>query len=207
MRIIFQKIILSLAFLGCMPFVLAQNQNSRFALGVSYGVGSEIKNTDYTYTNRYVKLPVYYDLKKTKHFEYQIVVAPEVNFATHQLLNLFFVTPDIPDFEEKRARFTKLKDIREYVLHVGFLVRKPLSEKWSVYAMGSVGPMITDTETERLSKGFSFSDVLGLGVSYKTKTFVLDFRPNFRHNSNAGLQSSNSGFNTINYEFGVVFPL
>ena len=67
--------------------------------------------------------------------------------------------------------------------------------------------MFTDTETERLSKGFSFSDVLGLGISYQTKHVTLDFRPNLRHNSNAGLQSSNAGFNTMNYDFGFVFPL
>lgn len=187
--------------------VFGQENLSKLAVGVSYGFGSELKNRNYTYTNRYVKVPVFYDLKKTKHFEYQIVAGPEINFATHQLLNLFFVTPDEPNFEERRERFTKLKDIREYVLHVGFLVRKPLSKQWSIYAIGSVGPMFTDTETERLSKGFAFSDVLGLGISYKTPHIIFDFRPNVRHNSNAGLQRSNAGVNTLNYEFGVVFPL
>jgi hypothetical protein len=31
-----------------------------------------------------------------------------------------------------------------------------LSEWLSVFVLASVGPMITDTETERLSKGFTF---------------------------------------------------
>ena len=199
---------LSLLFL--LPFIsigFSQEKASKFAVGASYGVGNELSNSDYSYTNRYVKGQLYYDLKKTKHFEFQLLLEPEFNFATHQLLNFYFVTPDEPDFEERRARFTKLKNIHEYVLHVGFLVRKPLSKHLSVYILGSVGPMFTDTETERLSKGFSFSDVLGLGISYETKYVTLDFRPNLRHNSNAGLQSSNAGFNTMNYDFGFVFPL
>jgi hypothetical protein len=194
-------------FLGTIAGVLGQETSSKFAIGASYGLGNEFKNTDYTYTNRYVKGQLYYSLKKTKNFEFQILVEPEINFATHQLLNLYFVTPDEPNFEEKRARYTKLKDIREYVLHVGFLIRKPLSEQFSLYVLASVGPLITDTETERLSKGFAFSDVLGLGVSYQTKFVTFDFRPNVRHNSNAGIQNSNAGFNTLNYDFGVVFPL
>lgn len=183
-----------------------QEKTSKFAVGVSYGIGNEFANSDYSYTNRYVKGQLYYDLKKTKNFKFQILLEPELNFATHQLLNFYFVTPDEPDFEEKRTRFKKLKDIHEYVLHIGFLVRKPISKQFSVYVLGSVGPMITDTETERLSKGFSFSDVVGLGISYQRKHVTFDFRPNLRHNSNAGLQSSNAGFNTLNYDFGVVFP-
>ena len=202
-----QKLISLFVFLGLFQFSFAQENTSQFAVGLSYGFGSEIKNTDYTYTNRYVKGQIYYTFKRTKNFEFQILVEPEINFATHQLLNLYFVTPDEPNFEERRERFTKLKDIREYVLHVGFIVRKPLSKQISIYVLGSVGPMFTDTETERLSKGFAFSDVLGLGISWKAKHVILDLRPNIRHNSNAGLQNSNAGFNTLNCDFGVVFEL
>lgn len=202
-----RNLLVYVLFFSTISIVFGQENPSKFAIGVSYGLGSEFKNTDYTYTNRYVKGQLYYSLKKTKNFEFQILLQPEINFATHQLLNLYFVTPDEPNFEEKRDRFTKLKDIREYVLHVGFLIRKPLSEQFSIYALASVGPLITDTETERLSKGFAFSDVFGLGISYKTKFVTFDFRPNVRHNSNAGIQSSNAGFNTLNYDFGVVFPL
>lgn len=202
-----QKSILLFIFFIGISVVFGQEKTSKLSVGASYGFGNELKNTDYTYTNRYVKGQLYYSLKETKNFEFQVLLEPEINFATHQLLNFYFVTPDEPNFEERRVRFTKLKDIREYVLHVGFLVRKPLTESFSIYALLSVGPMFTDTETERLSKGFAFSDVLGLGISYKTKHVTFDFRPNLRHNSNAGLQNSNAGFNTLNYDFGVVFPL
>lgn len=201
------KSLVSLFFFVVTSLSFGQEKPTKFAIGASYGIGNELSNDDYSYTNRYVKGQFYYLLKKTTHFEFQVLVEPEINFATHQLLNFYFVTPDEPNFQERRDRFTKLKDLREYVLHLGFLVRKPLSKQWSIYALGSVGPMITDTETERLSKGFAFSDVFGLGVTFKSKHIIFDFRPNLRHNSNAGLQNSNAGFNTLNFDFGVVFPL
>lgn len=185
----------------------SQQSKHPISVGFNYGFGSEIKNKDYTYTNHYYKLQCYYTLNKTRNFEYQILLQPEVNFATHQLKNLYFVTPDEPDYLAKREKYTKLKDINGYVLGVGFLIRKPISKSLSFYVLGSVGPMITDTETERLTKGFAFSDVLSFGISFKTQKLIFDIRPSLRHNSNAGLQSSNAGFNTKNIEFGVSFPL
>jgi hypothetical protein len=185
----------------------AQHSKHPVAVGLNYGFGSEIKNSDYTYTNHYYKLQFNYTLSKTKNFEYQILLQPEINFATHQLKNLYFVKPDELDYLVKREQYTKLKDIKEYVLGVGFLIRKPISKSLSFYVLGSVGPMITDTQTERLTKGFAFSDVLSLGISIKTQKLIFDIRPSLRHNSNAGLQSSNAGFNTKNIEFGIAFPL
>ena len=187
--------------------VFSQQTKHPITVGFNYGFGSEIKNTDYTYTNQYYKLQLNYTLRKTKNFIYQMLLQPEVNFATHQLKNLYFVEPSEPNYIEKRERFTKLKNINEYILGVGFLVRKPISKSVSIYVLGSVGPMITDTETERLTKGFAFSDVLSLGFSFTTKRIIFDIRPSLRHNSNAGLQNSNAGFNTKNIEFGMALPL
>lgn len=201
------KFLFLLLFLQIPTVFQAQEKKHPMAIGVHYGFGDELKNSNYTYTNQYIKGQLYYTLKTTKNFSFEVLLQPEINFATHQLLNLYFVTPDEPDFEEKRERYTKLKDIREYALNVGFIVRKSITKNFSIYALGSVGPMFTDTETERLSKGFVFSDVLALGFSLKTGKAVLDLRPNVRHTSNAGLQNSNAGFNTLNIEFGVSFPL
>ncbi len=199
-----------LSVIGFFFFVITaaqQVQKHPMDIGLHYGFGDEIKNTDYTYTNHYIKPQLYWQLKKGRHFTYQVLLQPEINFATHQLINFYFVTPDEPDYEEKREEYTKLKDIHEYVLNVGFLVRKPLTKHFSIYILGSVGPMFTDRETERLSKGFAFSDVLSLGFSYRVKNITFDLRPNIRHTSNAGLQSSNAGFNTANIEFGFSLPL
>lgn len=145
----------------------AQEGNSRFCLGFNYGFGSEFNNRNYTFTNRFYKLQLYYLLKETKHFQYQILVQPEINFAEHQLLNFYFVKPETPNYQQKREEYTRLKDIREFVLNCGFLVRKPIGKVCSFYVLGSIGPMITDTETERMSKGFAFADVFSTRFHYK----------------------------------------
>jgi hypothetical protein len=93
--------------------VFGQESQSKFAVGVSYGFGNELLNNNCSYTNQYLKGQLFYNAKKNKNFEFQIVLAPEINFATHQLFNLYFVTPDEPNFQERRDRFTQLKDIRE----------------------------------------------------------------------------------------------
>jgi len=185
----------------------AQDEKSKFAIGFNYGFGSEFNNKNYTFTNHFYKVQLYYKLKETKHFQYEILVQPEVNFGTHQLLNFYFVKPDTPDFEQKREEYTKLKDIHEYVLNIGFLVRKPISKTFSVYALGSIGPMITDTETERMSDGFAFADVLALGFSARLQKMQFDLRPGIRHVSNAGLGAENAGYNTKNIEFGISYSL
>ena len=150
---------------------------------------------------------MYYRIKETKHFQYEILIQPEINFAAHQLLNFYFVKPETPDYIEKREEYTKLKDVHEYVLNFGFLVRKPIGKMFSIYALASIGPMITDTETERMSDGFAFADVLAFGISAKVDQFRFDIRPSIRHVSNAGLNSENAGYNTKNIEIGISYGL
>jgi len=185
----------------------AQDQKHKIAIGFNYGFGSEFNNSNYTFTNHFYKVQFYYQLKETKHFQYEILVQPELNFATHQLLNFYFVKPEAPDYIQKREEYTRLKDIREYVLNLGFLVRKPIGKIFSIYALGSIGPMITDTETERMSAGFAFADVLAFGVSAKADRLRFDIRPSIRHVSNAGLNSENAGYNTKNIEIGISYCL
>ncbi|WP_233264511.1 MULTISPECIES: acyloxyacyl hydrolase [unclassified Flavobacterium] len=183
----------------------AQQTPSDIKLGFLVGFGSEFKNRNYTYSNQYFKFQFVKTVKSTNRFSYDLVLQPEFNSGTHQLLNLYFVKPDEENYIEKRERYTKLKTCNEYILNIGLLMRYPLSKKLSLYVLGSVGPMYIDTATERLSKGFAFADVLALGVNYEMGQFILDFRPNLRHTSNAGLQDNNAGFNTSNIEIGVLF--
>ena len=185
----------------------AQDVKSKLAIGFNYGFGSEFNNKDYTFTNHFYKLQLYYKLKETKHFQYEILVQPEVNFGKHQLLNFYFVKPEEPDYIEKREKYTQLKEVHEYVLNIGFLVRKPIDEKCSFYVLGSIGTMITDTETERMSNGFAFADVLAVGFSFNVNKFQFDLRPSVRHVSNAGLGSANAGYNTRNIEVGISYSL
>lgn len=187
--------------------VLGQHRNDKLAIGVNYGFGSEFNNRNYTFTNQFYKIELYYQVKKTKYFQYEILVQPEVNFGRHQLMNFYFVKPDRPDYLEKREEYTKLKDVHEYVLNLGFLVRKPIGKVFSVYVLGSIGPMITDAETERMSKGFAFADVFAMGFSVKMDCLQLDARGNIRHVSNGGLNSENAGYNTRNIELGISYFL
>ena len=196
-----------LIFIFSITTFYGQNTKGESSIGFHYGFGNEIRNSNYTYTNHYYKVEVSYLIKETNHFKYELVLQPELNFATHQLLNLYFVTPEESNYIEKREKFTKLKDIKEYALGIGLCVRKPVSKIASIYILASLGPMITDAETERLSKGFAFSDVLALGFSLKVDKVIFDVRPSLRHVSNAQLQSSNAGFNTSNIEFGLSVSL
>jgi hypothetical protein len=177
------------------------------SLGIRSGTGNEIKNSDYSFTNQYYKIAVNYLVKSSASISYELVLQPEVNFGTHQLLNFYFVTPDQENYIEKRERFTQVKNVNQYVLNIGFLIRKTVGKTVSIYVQGSVGPMISDTETERLSKGFAFSDVFALGMSFNYKEIRLDVVPSLRHVSNAGTQRSNAGFNTKNIELGLSYRL
>lgn len=196
-----------LIFIFSITTFYCQNTKLETRIGFNYGFGNEIKNSNYTYTNHYYKLQVYYPIKQTNNFKYELVLQPELNLATHQLLNLYFVMDEEPNSEEKRLKYTKLKNIKEYALGIGFCVRKTISKLASVYVLISIAPMITNTETERLSKGFAFSDILAIGFSFKVDKTRYDIRPSLRHVSNAGLKDSNAGFNTKNIEFGLSFAL
>lgn len=202
-----RKLLLVIMFLLVVLKAVGQDKKNDLAIGFNYGFGSEFSNRNYSFTNHFYKIELYYRIKESKNFQYEIVVQPEVNFATHQLLNFYFVKPETPNYIEKRDEYTKLKDIHEYVLNIGFLVRKPIGKVLSIYALGSVGPMITDTETERMSNGFAFADVLAIGFSAKMNQFRFDVRPSVRHVSNAGLNSENAGYNTKNIEIGISYCL
>ena len=202
---IFKTLFVIINLIGFLSY--AQTHENKIAIGLNYGFGNRINNKNYTFNNNYAKGEFYYLIKKSRKFEYQLLIEPELNFAKHQLLNLYFVTPDEENYQEKRDRFTQSKNIREYILGIGFLVRMPISTIISTYSALSIGPMITNTETERLSKGFAFADVLSIGITTKLKRFNFDLRTSCRHSSNAGLQKLNSGINTLNFETGIYYQL
>lgn len=206
-----KNIVLIILLLSVQFFALAQESQSKKyekSIGFSYGVGSEFENPNYTYTNSFYKLQFYYQLTTSERkMKYGILIQPEINFATHQLLNEYFVKVSDPDYVQKREEYTQLKDMKEYVLGVGLTGRRAISKHFVVYFLGSVGPLVIDTETERLAKGFAFEDVAAVGILYKTPKVIFDLRPSLRHVSNAGTQYPNSGYTCKTIEFGVSFPL
>lgn len=202
-----RQILFFVLFISAVASAQVSDSISRWSVGAAYGFGQEFKQRNYTYDNSYVQAQVYYLLNPGGKWQYRVALMPEVNFASHKLQNLYFVTPDEPDYEYKRYVYTQQKDIREYILNIAFFAGRNITKNLSLYAMINIGPMITDTETERLSKGFAFCDVFAIGASYNFGGVLLDVRPNVRHVSNGGLQDTNSGFNSYNFTFGVIVPL
>ncbi|MEN8139138.1 MAG: acyloxyacyl hydrolase [Bacteroidota bacterium] len=108
---------------------------------------------------------------------------------------------------EQREEFTEKRKYREYALNLGLTFRHKTYRNLSTYAMGSVGPMYSNTGSERLKEGFAFSDIFAIGFSYNIKSFLIDLRFSIRHVSNADLQWPNIGHNSSNLEFGFMYQL
>lgn len=190
----------------------AQLKKEKLRLGFAYGTGSQNKfpfdQKDYTHTVDFYKAQINYILKEKRKWSYELHIEPSINIAEHQLLNKFFIKPtDVENYEELRELFTQKRRITEYVLNFGFLLRYKFNNDFSTYAIASVGPMTSNKATERLAKGYAFSDVFGLGLSYNLGKVQVDFRASVRHTSNLELKQPNTGHNTTNMEFGVLFPL
>lgn len=101
----------------------------------------------------------------------------------------------------------QLKTINEYALNAGIVYRRFLNANASVFATLNSGPMYIDTDTERLKKGFAFSDVISLGYNYRVKKLSFDAKFMFRHASNANFQKPNYGLNSAGFEFGTYYEL
>lgn len=183
----------------------------RFQLGLNYGQAAQnvfiFNDPDYDYSNRFLKAQVNYTLFQKNKWKYELTIEPSIYFVKYQLLNEYFIRPETENYLELRALYTQKRSFNEYALNIGFVVRYSLLEKLSTYLQGSVGPMISGDNTERLKKGFAFSDILGLGFTWKQKRVSFDLRVTLRHNSNLDFAFPNSGHNSAGVESGVLFQL
>jgi len=190
----------------------AQINKENLKFGFAYGFGTEntfpFNSKDYDHSISIYTIKINYLLKEKRKWSFELNIEPSFNIASHQLINKYFIKPSIGDnYLELRELFTQKREIKEYVLNLGFLIRYKIIKNFSVYNLASVGPMISNKDTERLAKGFAFSDIFALGASYKINKFQLDFRYSVRHTSNFDLKSPNHGHNTTNIEFGILFEL
>lgn len=199
---------LLLAFL--LPLnLIASNDTLSSKIGLSFTSGRQqmfpFNSRDYSYDTKGIKLIYNYSFGSKKlHFEFQ--AEPSIYRAEHQLLQELFVQPaDGPDFLAKRETFTKLKTFTEITANIGLIIRYSFTNWWSIYWIGSVGPMYSGIETERLASGFAFSDLTGIGASLRVRRFTFDIRPGIRHVSNADLKQPNSGHNSTTLDAGVMF--
>jgi len=207
----FNYILLFTLFIFIQQHSFSQEKKKQFKVGFAYGFGETnnfpFSNDDYTYEIQFYKDQFNYLLKEFGNFDFELNIAPTYYRSKHQLLNKYFVTPDEPDYLKKRNEFTQLKTMNEYALGLGLLIRYPFLNNWSASILGSIGPMYIDTETERLAKGFTFSDVLSFGLSYQVNRILFDLRYGVRHVSNAQLSSPNSGYNATCLEIGFLIVL
>ncbi|WP_348743520.1 acyloxyacyl hydrolase [Tenacibaculum sp. 190524A05c] len=189
----------------------AQKETSKYKLGLNYGQASQdnfiLGDTDYNYNNHFLKVQVNYLISTSNKWNYELTIEPSIYFVKYQLLNEQFIRPTDPNYMELRELYTQKRRFNEYALNIGLIVRYALLRNFSTYIQGSVGPMISGDDTERLKKGFAFSDILGLGFSWKQNNVILDLRFTLRHNSNLDLSLPNSGHNSAGIETGVLFNL
>ncbi|WP_242204290.1 acyloxyacyl hydrolase [Aestuariivivens insulae] len=147
-------------------------------------------------------------MSNKRRFGYEINIEPSVYFSRHQLLNKYYIQPNTgSNYLELREQFTQKRSFEEYAINFGIILRYKLLTHFSTYLLGSVGPMIATQGTERLKKGFAFSDILGYGFSYQQKRLLFDLRLTIRHNSNFELASPNEGHNSIGIESGISFQI
>jgi hypothetical protein len=189
-----------------------QRNKHRVRLGFNTGFGIQesfpFNSPDYLYDVQFYKFQINYLVIPRSKWNFELNLEPSYYRVEHQLLNKYYVRPEeYDDYLDKREEFTKKKNINEYVLNIGLLARYSFCKSMSVYALGSVGPMYSDTDTERMSAGFAFSDIFGLGMSYQIKRFLLDFRYSIRHVSNANIRKPNNGYNSSNIEIGCTYQL
>lgn len=192
--------------------ISAQIKKENLKLGLTYGTGSQDKYPfnadDYTHNVDFYKIQINYRFKDKQKWAFEVNFEPSYNVVEHQLLNRYYIKPsDADNYQELTELYVQKRTIKEYVLNCGFIARYKIYDGISSYAIGSVGPMVSDKATERLAKGFAFSDIFGLGLSYEINKLHFDFRYSVRHTSNLELKQPNGGHNTTNTEFSVLFKL
>ncbi len=200
-----------MVFFFCFITTKAQEKKwytpSKIGFLYSYGKqgGTFTNDKDYNYNTNSLKLQFYYPLKSGK-FDLELVFEPTIGFASHQLLNEFFIRPTEPEFLALRKEFTKKKNLTEYILSTNLLLRRKIYKSHSIYVLIGFGPMYISKRTERLAKGFAFSENISIGISTNIyKNVFFDIRGGYRHLSNAELQQPNSGINIATIEIGFNF--
>jgi len=190
----------------------AQKEKRGPGIGFDFATGTQqafpFNDPDYKYSIKGYKLQMFYLLSEKGSFSFEALFEPSLYFARHELLNEYFVKPDeYPEYEALRIEYSKEKTIREYAFNIGILIRLFLNDKVSLFFLGSVGPMFSDTRTERMARGFAFSDIAAIGAGFHAKNFLFELRPGVRHVSNANIQWPNSGYNSLTLDFGISYLL
>tara|TARA_Y200000002_G_scaffold231362_1_gene191014 strand:- start:1627 stop:2259 length:633 start_codon:yes stop_codon:yes gene_type:complete len=192
--------------------VVGQKESSPSNWGIHVGYATQqafpFKNKDYTLTQNNILVCLRLQQFQLGSFKVDVLSELGYYFSKHQLRNKWFTTTsNFDDFPENfQEKMLVKKNIYQLATHLGITLNWFLSSKIAVFGYGSVGPMWTSQETERLAAGFAFSDNIGLGMKLKyKKNFWISSVLILRHESNANLKFPNSGHNSVGLRLGVMF--
>ena len=157
---------------------------------------------DYDYKTNVYKFQLFYELRKGKKWDVNLIVQPQYQMAHHQLLNEQFITPDEENFEFLREKFTQKKDISLYAFELGFQLRKTLIKNIAFEATLGLGAGYISLESERLAKGFTFIENVSLGLAHTRNSTEVFLATTVGHVSNFNIQKPNSGYNILGFELG-----
>lgn len=211
MGIILRRSLLLIISLLIFSHLPAQETKKKISLGFDFALGTQkcfpYNNPHYLHNTTGFKLMLNYPLKGAK-FSYEILIEPSIYLVEHQLLNKYFIQPsDSPDYLLLRELYCQKRSYKEYALNIGFLTRYNFNKSLSTFILVSVGPLYGGIATERLAKGFAFSDIIDLGLTYRIGKISLDLRPGIRHVSNADTKTPNSGHNSSTISLGISYSL
>jgi len=157
---------------------------------------------DYDYQTNVFKAQFFYSLRKGQKWDVNLIVQPQVQFAKHQLLNPFFINPDVPNVQELIDRFTQERSISLYQFELGFQLRTKLFDAFYFESTLGLGAGYISKESERLAKGFTFIENFSLGLAYQLKSSEIYLGTNVGHVSNFDTQEPNDGYNILGFEIG-----
>ena len=184
-----------------------KTENHPIRLGLNIGTGTQenflFESANYNYECKFYKFQINYRLNNNKRkVELALNIEPSIYQSDYFP---YYETEFNRDNSQEKSVIPK--DIREFALNVGLQAKFGIVKSMSAYILGSIGPTFSNTETDRLNSGMSFSDIIALGFNYDTSFSLMDFRLSFRHVSNAGLNNPNKGYNSLNFEVGFTLPL
>ncbi len=211
-----QKLLLPLIFVSLISTSFGQKSRKGLLfptkLGVQFTQGNEqsflFDDPDYFYRTNTIKLQFHYPLTQWKKLDISLIIQPQIQFIQHQLYNEQFVLPEEDKYLEKRARYTKLKNVSISAIEFTIDVKKQLLKNTSLFLQFGLGLAIIDTSTERLIKGFTFIENANIGVEYSinAKTSVRLFS-GIGHVSNLNFQLPNAGYNIFNTGVSLQYSL
>lgn len=178
-------------------------------IGIGYGWHTQQSfpgtSNDYIYETKSAHIFYEWQQWQSGKWTFHTSIETALYQVDHQLLNFYFITPDQEDFQERRDRFTQARSFNEYVAHAGLKTVYNWNFEIKPFIQIRIGPMYGTQTTERLKRGFSFSDVLSIGTQYQVDEHEFIITYSLRHTSNAGLKFPNSGHNSSGFQISYAY--